>query len=74
MSKTLNTLGRAIRDALEADPVEDVLGLLCGSLVGLARELTARSGEDPEKTITLDPGPDQRKIEIHALLGKKGAR
>lgn len=67
MSQTLEDLGEAITDALADNPVQDVLGVLCGSLVGLVRELTIRSGNDPEKTITLDGGPGQRKIEIHAL-------
>ena len=67
MSQTLEDLGDAITDALATNPVQDVLGVLCGSLVGLVRELTIRSGNDPEKTITLDAGPGQRKIEIHAL-------
>ena len=67
MSQTLEDLGNAIADALATNPVHDVLGVLCGSLVGLVRELTIRSGNDPEKTITLDAGPDQRKIVIHAL-------
>ncbi len=71
MSQTLEDLGDAITDALETNPVEDVLGVLCGSLVGLVRELTIRSGNDPEKTITLDAGPGRRKIEIHALPNTK---
>lgn len=67
MSQTLEALGDAITDALADNPIQDVLGVLCGSLVGLVRELTIRSGNDPEKTITLDGGPGQRKIEVHAL-------
>ena len=67
MSETLNDLGDAISDALANNPVQDVLGVLCGSLVGLVRELTIRSGNDPEKAIMLDAGPGQRKIEIHPL-------
>ena len=71
MSQTLEDLGDAIADALADNPVQDVLGVLCGSLVGLVRELTIRSGNDPEKTITLEGGPGQRKIEIHALPNAK---
>lgn len=67
MSKTLENVGDAIRAALKTNPAQDVLGVVCGSLVGLAREMVIRSGNDPEKTITLDAGPGQRKIEIHAL-------
>ncbi len=67
MSQTLEDIVDAIADALADNPVQDVLGVLCGSLVGLVRELTIRSGNDPENTITLEGGPGQRKIEIHAL-------
>jgi hypothetical protein len=63
----LTDMGDAISDALERHPVADVLGVLTGSMVGLILELTRRSGNDPDKTITIDGGSGQRKITIHAL-------
>lgn len=64
---TLEDLGTAITDALESNPTTEVLGVLCGSLVGLVREMARRGRFDPEKTIRLNAGPGQRMIEIHAL-------
>jgi hypothetical protein len=66
MMSALEDLGDAISDALGECPVADVLGVLTGSMVGLTLELARRSGNDPEKTITIEGGNGQRKITIHA--------
>jgi len=63
----LEDMGDAISDALDRHPVSDVLSVLIGSTVGLVIEVTRRSGNDPDKTITIDGGNGQRKITIHAL-------
>ena len=62
---SLEDLGDAISEALETNPVSDVLGVLAGALVGLVKELTRRQGHDPDKTITIK-GEGQREITIHA--------
>jgi len=60
-------LVNVISEALDTEPVSDVLGVLAGCLIGLATELARRSGNDPGKAITIEGGVDERRLTIHAL-------
>lgn len=61
----LDTLGEAIKTALEEVPVDQVLSLLTGSFVSLTIEVLRRKGLDTTREIKIDGGK-QRDITIHA--------
>lgn len=61
----LDTLGEAIKTALDEVPVDQVLSLLTGSFVSLTIEVLRRKGLDTTKEIKIEGGK-MRDITIHA--------
>ncbi len=61
----MENLQSAILQALDDNPVEDVLAALLGSVVGLVLEVGRRQGHDMTKEIKIEGGKS-RDITIHA--------
>jgi hypothetical protein len=61
----IKNLEEAIGQALEEEPVADVLSVLTASFVALTVEVVRRQGLDVSKEIKIDGGA-QRDVTIHA--------
>jgi len=61
----IKNLEEAIEQALEEEPVADVLSVLTASFVALTVEVVRRQGLDVSKEIKIDGG-EQRDVTIHA--------
>lgn len=61
----MKKLQSAVLQALDDNPVEDVLAVLLGNVVALALEVGQRQGHDMKKEIRINGGKC-RDITIHA--------
>lgn len=62
----IEKLNDAIARALDDGPVDEVLAMLLGHVVGLAVELARRHGHDASKPIKIDGGKN-RDVTISGL-------
>lgn len=65
MSK-LDDIATAIENAIDEEPMSEVLSAVTGCFVGLLEGLAKQKGFNPDESITVAGGPHRRDITLHA--------